>query len=222
MDDKSTERHSDGPPSRVLLATLGGSLTQSIRRAVQSIGGLKFIGHVTGYSEIVRTVDGMSPDVILVDIQYLRDDGIDMLDRLRQQVPGLVVLLVGKLADVTEAERIIHHGASGIVDRSASLQQFLTAIDKVRAGEIWLPRAWMSRILRRNHGSDRQITNSGLHSRLDDLSVREAEIAQYISRGLSNKQIAAELEISENTVRAHVSNIFKKLHIKRRIDLIVR
>jgi DNA-binding NarL/FixJ family response regulator len=218
---RSIESRSTGGPCSVVMAVLGKGLAESCLQTIRAEPSLRLAGNVSGYAGIIQHTERVRPDVLILDMQYLRDDGPELIGHLHGRAADTDVLLVGKMQPAEEMAVLVRHGVAGIVSRSSTPGVLLRAIKGICAGEMWLPRATMSEILRTNLTA---LETDELAETLpiDALTGREREVACCIRQGFSNKQIARELEITENTVRAHVANIFKKLHVRRRVDLIVR
>ena len=151
------------------------------------------------------------PQILLLDSQSA--DALGWCRRLVHRHPGGAVLLVGALGDEAWALDALCAGARGVLVRTASLEELTKAIHVVRDGQIWAPKSVVTRALDRL---------AGVHGADDPLTRREHEVLNHLLRGLSNREIAERAAISQATVKAHVTNIFRKLSVRDRTQLVVR
>jgi DNA-binding NarL/FixJ family response regulator len=130
---------------------------------------------------------------------------------------GLRVVFVAAPGDEGWAANALMAGARGLLRRGAGLADMIQAIRSVADGVIWAPRRVISAMLDRFAGSARETPP---HAAADSLlSVREREIFRHAATGLANKELAAQLEISEATVKVHLTHIFQKLGLRGRAEL---
>jgi DNA-binding NarL/FixJ family response regulator len=155
--------------------------------------------------------EAASPDILLLDAQA--EDALGWCRRLVQRHPGAGVLLVGAAPDEAWALDALCAGARGILPRAASLEDLVKAVRVVRDGQVWAPKSVVARamdMLSGVHGSDGRLT------------PREHEVLNHLLRGLTNREIAERAAISQATVKAHVTSIFRKLSVRDRTQLVVR
>ena len=158
-----------------------------------------------------RDGGGASPDIVLLDAQSA--DALGSCSRLARRHLGAAVLMVGSSQDENWALDALRAGARGILPRSASLEDMLKAIHVVRDRQIWAPKSVVARALD---------MLSGVHASDGQLTPREREVMNHLLRGLSNREIAERAAISQATVKAHVTSIFRKLSVRDRTQLVVR
>jgi two-component system NarL family response regulator len=147
--------------------------------------------------------------VLLLDETGLERDGIRTIRRLRRLAPATRVLVLATRPGKEARERVLAAGAGGLFEMQSDLATLVQAIRTVAAGEIW-NQGPASEKLPPTNSVDRADTR---------LTRRESEIADCVGRGLRNRQIAAYLNISPETVKTHLSNIFRKLKLEGRIAL---
>jgi DNA-binding NarL/FixJ family response regulator len=152
---------------------------------------------------------GRRPDVVLMDLQMAPMDGIETTRRIRSRYPGAQVVA---LTSFTEPERLtaaLESGASGYLLKDADPDEMVAAIRAAHRGELQLDAA-----------VTRPLITALQRPRSDDarskLTVRELEVLRLVASGKANKEIAAELVISERTARAHVSNVLRKIGVRSR------
>ena len=153
------------------------------------------------------------PHVMLL---YLRgtQTAVNTVREILAEMPDARLLLIVPSCPITQAAEIIEAGAWGIMAFDEMGKQGLRAIRTIRGGEIWGSRKVLSRIIHTSvRHTTRQITQS---KSMQALTGREGEIVKLLQTGSSNKEIAAQLEISDKTVKTHLHNIFAKLNVNRR------
>jgi two-component system NarL family response regulator len=177
----------------------------------RALGALPELHVVPGYQgeKGIRKVRGLGPRVLLLDETGLERDGIRTIRRLRRLAPATRVLVLATRPGKEARERVLAAGAGGLFEMQSDLATLVQAIRTVAAGEVWHQRPAPERML-----------PPSLVNRVDrGLTRRESEIADCAGRGLRNRQIAAYLNISPETVKTHLSNIFRKLKVEGRIGL---
>ena len=146
----------------------------------------------------------------------------EQLRRLRQTAPDTKVLVVTDRADPEFTCAILRGGAGGCISPTASREELAKAIQAVRAGEVWLQRRVLTgaflHVLRQREagvGGPRAASRDGL-------TRREQEIAAWVARGLTNKEVARELRVSHETIKKHLKRVFAKLGVRHRTEMILQ
>lgn len=169
-----------------------------------------------GALEAVAKLDaeGMRPDVILMDLKMEPVDGVEATRRIRETYHDVEVVALTSFADDERVHAALAAGASGYILKDADADEVATAIRAAHRGEVQLDAAVVRRFVRSLPGP-----------RADDLAsrltAREREILRLVAAGMANKEIAAELVITERTARTHVSNILHKLGLGSRTQAAV-
>lgn len=168
-----------------------------------------------------------SPDLLIIDYSLLKDDGIAQLDEILQLCPSIKILLM-ESAQLKHLDPIegLKRGIRGYCDRHASDNLFCKVVESIlMRGEVWLERSLVHRLIEQlssDHKASAQTTEQrNRKTLLASLSTREMEVANRVFQGESNKRIADALTITERTVKAHLSAIFKKLGITSRLHLAI-
>jgi len=156
------------------------------------------------------------PDILILDLRMPRGDGLEILRTLRREkLPTKVVLLAAALEEdeILDALRL---GVRGVVLKELAPQLLMECVRKVHAGEQWLEKQLSSRVLetllRREAGGR---TASSV------LTPREIEIVRMVASGLRNRELARRLGVTEGTVKIHLHNIYKKLKVQSRVELVL-
>jgi DNA-binding NarL/FixJ family response regulator len=164
--------------------------------------------------EAMRLVGARDVDLALLDLTMPGVQGLSGLLYLRTQYPSLPVVVISATEDRGIARKCLAFGAAGYVPKSASVATINDAIDKVLAGEIFLPPEMETQ-------SDPDHDTEALAAKLSTLTPQQVRVLMMLSQGLLNKQIAYELSVSEATVKAHVSAILTKLGVESRTQAVI-
>jgi DNA-binding NarL/FixJ family response regulator len=154
-------------------------------------------------------------DLVLLDLEMPGAHGFSVLAWLRTHHPALPVVLVSATSDAGVMRRAVDLGASGFIPKSSTVETISEAIAAVLDGEIWLPEAALALDEANLSESDE------LSRRVATLTPQQFRVLEMLAEGLLNKQIAAELQVSEATVKAHVTAIFRKLGVRSRTQAAV-
>jgi DNA-binding NarL/FixJ family response regulator len=163
---------------------------------------LLVVGEADSAAAVPALVSKHKPDVILMDLRMPGGSGIEATTALRAEMPEARVLMFTTFDGDEDIYRAMQAGARGYLLKSAPRDELLAAIRAVAAGERYLPAALAQRLAGRVAAPD--------------VSERELEVLRLIARGKANKEIAAALGISDETVKRHVSNLFVKMGVADR------
>jgi two-component system, NarL family, nitrate/nitrite response regulator NarL len=202
-------------PISVLLVDHHLSVLWGLARLIESARPqLELAGVATCHSEALAAVEKHRPDVVLLELDLGKESGLDLLPHLTSQA---TVLILTGLRDPAAWERAVIAGARGVIHKSEPAELILKAINRVHAGEPWLDRAAMGRVLQ---ALSRRQSEQHPH---DSLTAAERKVVAAVVRQRSepNKVIAAALHLSEHTLRNHLASIYGKLGINRRVDLVL-
>lgn len=185
-------------PARVLIADDHGLFRTGLSRLLSADPRFEVVGEAENGSDAIDKALAQRPDVVLMDLQMPGVNGAEAVKVLRAEVPGVHVLIVSAYADGPLLSEALANGASGYVSKDVTLEEVA------------------SRIMEAN-------TSNGARTRPrhSDLSDREMHVLKQVASGLSNKQIARRLGISEKTVRNHLSRVFNKLRATNRTEAVM-
>lgn len=160
------------------------------------------------------------PDVVLMDIQMPRLNGIEATRRIREKLPATHVVMLTKFGDDENVFSAIKAGALGYVLKDAGLDEITRVVRNAMKGDGSLSPALVARVM----AEFTRLSQSALHNRqlFAELSRREVEVLECIATGMKNAAIAEKLFLSEKTVKSHVGSIFKKLQVNDRTEATVR
>ncbi|MCH8311005.1 MAG: response regulator transcription factor [Chloroflexi bacterium] len=175
------------------------------------------VGEAGSAQEAARMADTFEPDVILMDVRMEGMNGIEACRIIKSAHPSINVLMLTSFAEDEAVTSAIMAGASGFLLKNVNRADLLKAIRAVSQGQSLLDPAVTKSVMDRFAG----LLESEHDRALDAISSREREVLGLIARGMTNRQIAEELVISENTARNHVSRILDKLGLARRSEAAV-
>ncbi len=164
----------------------------------------------------VETVlgDGMSPDLVLLDLKMPGVQGFSGLSFLRAQYADIPVIVVSASEEPTVIRRAMGFGASGFIPKSSSVEEMRSAVQEVLNGGVWVPDSV-------DLSSEDEDEVLQLVQRFATLTPQQLRVLMMLREGLLNKQIAYELSVSEATVKAHVSAILQKLNVESRTQAVI-
>ena len=194
---------------KVLIADDHTVLRQGLRLILNEADALTVVGEAANGAQAVQLAAELQPDVVLMDVNMPQMDGIEATRRLRAQQPHIKVIMLNiskKESDLIEA---IKAGAKGYFLKCAESAEVVDSIRRVAAGQAIMPPHLMARVLE-------ELANP--EPAPDQLTARELDTLNLVARGLGNREIAATLHISENTVKTHVRHILEKLHLSNRAE----
>jgi DNA-binding NarL/FixJ family response regulator len=166
--------------------------------------GIEVAGSVSSGEEALDVLQRQRLDIVLLDLRMPGMNGIDTLLAIkRKEIPVHVIVLTSYETD-EDIYRAVSAGAEGYLLKNVSQREMVEAIRTVRAGNRYIPRRIASRL------AERMIRSN--------LTARELEVLKLLAKGLTNKQIASALGISDNTVRNHINSIIQKLEVSDRTE----
>ena len=205
-------------PVRVLLADDHTLFRRGIRTLLEQMPDIEVVGEGANGQEVVSQARELVPDVILMDIQMPVINGIEATHTILQENPHIGVILLTMLDDPESVFSGMRAGARGYVLKEAEPEELRRAIDAAYLGEVILCPIIAKKVLQ-HFGRGRNPQQPELP--YEGLTLRELEVLQLAVDGLSNKEIAGKLDISEKTVKNHIANIFSKLQVNDRTQAIV-
>ena len=197
-----------------------------VRKSLEIILGnqdtIELIGAVSNGQEVIRFIRGSLPDIIIMDIRMPKMDGVTCTRIIKDQYPQVKIIILTTFDDDEYIFKALRDGASGYLLKGISVDELITAIHKVYKGSAMINEDIASKVV--NLFAD--IAKSKLYIEVNelgkkDINTTEKKIITLVSQGLSNKEIAGELSLSEGTVRNYLSNILEKLNLRDRTQLAI-
>jgi len=183
---------------------------------LQEAPGFECVCTCDSAEDALKKIPKLVPDVVLMDINLPNLSGVDCARKLKEICPALPILILTVYEDNDRIFGALKAGASGYLLKRANPADILLAIKDVKQGGAPMS----SQIARRVVQSFREVVPNAV---LDEkLSQREDEILQQLSKGYSTKEIAERSSISVNTVRTHLQHIYEKLHVRSRMEAVLK
>jgi len=197
-------------PIRVLIVDDHEIVRKGLRALMATKKDIQVIGEARDGMEAVEQSKALQPDVILMDLMMPKMNGVQATREITAEQPGVRILILTSFAADAQVFPAIKAGALGYLLKDSSPQELLQAIRQVFRGEPSLDPAVARKVLAElSTPPPKPLTK-------DPLTSRELEILRLVAQGKSNKEIASELVIAEETVHTHVSNTLNKLHLASR------
>jgi DNA-binding NarL/FixJ family response regulator len=201
--------------ARVLIADDQTLFRAGLARLLEGDPRVKVIGQAVDGLDVVKKAASLKPDVILMDLKMPNLDGVEATRQIVAAQPDVKVLILTTFETDTYVLQALRAGASGYVLKDSQVDAIVSSLLAVMSGERVMASAVANRVVEMLSGT------STPKQFYDGLTAREVEILKLIALGQANKQIARRLEISEKTVRNHVSNMYEKLHIYDRAQAVL-
>ncbi|GAA2047647.1 response regulator transcription factor [Streptomyces carpaticus] len=210
-------------PIRVLLVDDQPLLRTGFRMILEAERDVAVVGEAGDGLQALDQVRALLPDVVLMDIRMPRMDGVEATRRITgPQRDGPAKVLVLTTFDLDEyVIEALRAGASGFLLKDAPAAELVQAIRVVAAGEATLAPSVTRRLLDKYAGKLPSGEDAGVPDALHTLTEREVEVLKLVARGLSNAEIAADLFVSETTVKTHVGHVLTKLQLRDRVQAAV-
>ena len=206
-------------PLRVVVAD-DQALVRTGFRMILTEDGIEVVGEATNGAEAIDAVRRTRPDVVLMDIRMPEMDGLEATRRIltgASSEPRVIMLTTFDLDHYVYAA--LSAGASGFLLKDVTPEHLVAAVRMVRSGDALLAPAITRRLVERFAGCSAETAT--IHRDLSTLTPRELEVLRLLARGLSNAELAADLHLSEATVKTHVARILAKLGLRDRVQAVV-
>jgi len=191
-------------------------LCRSWVQIIESFGGFECVCTCRSAEEAMRVIPEARPDAILMDIRLPRMSGIECTSRLKGLLPATHIVILTVLDDDELIFRALQAGADGYLLKRSKPAELRAALLEVLNGGAPMSSAIARRVVRSFRRPPAHPGNEA------HLSTRETEVLNLLSRGLSNKEIADQMRLSIETVRSYLKAIYEKLHVRCRIEAVLR
>jgi len=212
--------HNASTPIRILIVDDHLVVRAGLHMLIENHPGMTVVAMASNRTEALELAARASPDLILLDLDLGGESALTFLTQLGDTTPNAHILVLTGLRDTDAHRQAVQLGAMGVVLKEHAPDVLIKAIEKVHAGEIWLDRPTMGRMLREMSTKDEKELDPEV-VKIASLTQRERDVISLIAEGLKNRQIGERLFISETTVTHHLSSIYSKLGVSDRLELVI-
>ncbi|MDO9279757.1 MAG: response regulator transcription factor [Polaromonas sp.] len=211
------------PPIRVMIVDDHPTMLWGLEKLISSERPrMEVVSTASNAEEAFTQLRSVVPDVVLLDLDLDGQNGLDLLPALLVNPTTRVLILTGERQQ-SVLDQAVQKGARGILQKNASAQQVLKAIQKTHEGELWLDRSTVGRVFsefRESTATEKSDPDAEMRS---SLTGRERKIIHMIveGQGATNNELAERLFISPHTLRNHLTSIYSKLNLGNRLELYV-
>lgn len=198
------------PPLRVAIADDHRLMLDGIKRALETAPDIRVVGEAMSGDEMLTIVPKVRPDVVILDLRMPRGDGLTTLAKLRKDYPDLKVIVLSMFEDSEHIDQALSQGAAGYVVKSINPLDLPSTIRQVVEGTVYHPAG--------RGGGGGPADGAAPAPTPGGLTDRELSILRLVAEGMSNLDIASKLYVTEQTVKFHLSNIYRKLGVANRTE----
>jgi DNA-binding NarL/FixJ family response regulator len=201
---------------RLLIADDHPAFREGLSKLLEEEEDLECVATSADGEEAIKMVEELHPDVAIIDVSMPNLDGIKATEKIKATCPDTAVLMISAFDYQSYVLASLQAGASGYMSKDRPLRELISAIRLVHGGDSILDLKATDTIVRCliDSGRDRKTS-------FDELQPRELDVIKLTAKGMSNKDIADELFISERTVQTHLNNIFRKLGVNSRTQAVL-
>ncbi|MET3134690.1 two-component system nitrate/nitrite response regulator NarL [Oxalobacteraceae bacterium GrIS 1.11] len=202
---------------KILLVDDHSLLRSGIKLLLQQTAEFEIVGEAADGLEGVKRARQLKPDVVLMDLHMPGLSGLEATQLILEDAPGTAVLMLTVSEDAADLGAALHAGARGYLLKNIGTDFLVEAIRRAAAGEAVIAEAMTAKLVAQFRAAQAAPVAPGS----ERLTPREREAMIFLARGLSNKEIARQLDVAESTVKIHVQNILRKLHLSSRVQIAV-
>src|SRR5579864_3198954 len=206
---------------RVLIADDQALFRRGLYVVLGTEENIEVVAEAEDGEQAITKAEEMAPDVVLMDVRMPRVNGIEAAQRIRELLPSTKILMLTVSDEEDDLYEAIKAGANGYLLKEISVEEVATAIRSVVQGQSLISPSMASKLLNEFNSLARQAAEKKEQLPAPVLTARELEVLKLVARGMSNRDVADQLYISENTVKNHVRNILEKLHLHSRMEAVM-
>jgi len=188
------------PVSTIFIVDEYPAHIEGVAQALSQVGGIDVIGTATSGADLLASIDSQRPDVVLIEPWMRSGDGLDAMAQISKSEPGIAMIALSRMWDDDHVARAFEVGASGFMRKDAGTTDLASLIGYVERGGMVRPAV------------------NGKATTGSDLTRREREVLSRAASGMSNREVGAALYVTEQTVKFHLGNIYRKLGVHNRTE----
>ena len=206
---------------RVLIADDQALFRRGLYVVLGTEENIEVVAEAEDGEQAIAKAEEMAPDVVLMDVRMPRVNGIEAASRIRETLPSTKILMLTVSDEEDDLYEAIKAGANGYLLKEISVEEVASAIRAVVQGQSLISPSMASKLLNEFNSLARQAADRREQLPAPVLTARELEVLKLVARGMSNRDVADQLYISENTVRNHMANILEKLQLHSRTEAVM-
>lgn len=200
---------------KIIIADDHSMVREGLKQLLELEGDIKVIGEASDGEDCLKLLQRVVPQILLLDIDMPKINGLDVLKKIKEKKIDLKVIILTVHNEIEYLLKAVEIGIDGYILKDSDSAELREAIFTVLSGESYIQPSMLpmleSKIIQRNNDQ----------AKIDLLTRRELEVLKLLSVGLYNKEIGEKLEISERTVKNHISSIFRKINVTDRTQAAV-
>lgn len=200
---------------KVMLADDHVLIREGIRQLLEFDGSIEVISEVNDGEECIKELLHVKPDILLLDINMPKKNGVEVLEEIRKKNMDIKVLILTVHNEIEYLVKAVDIGVNGYIVKDSGSAELKKAINCIVNGENYIQPSLIPAL------NNRLVARDSDKEKIDSLTKRELEVLIQVANGMFNKEIATSLNISERTVKNHISNIFKKIDVNDRTQAAV-
>jgi DNA-binding NarL/FixJ family response regulator len=201
-------------PTKILIVDDHALFRQGVRNTIEREEDFEVVGEAGDGAEALAKARELKPDLILMDINMPHCNGLEAVIAIKRELPDVRIIMLTVHDEDENLFEAIKKGAEGFLSKGVRAEALLASLRGVMKGEAAISGHMAGKVLK----EFARLAENEAESIAGQLTPREKEVLQKIGEGMSNKEIALSLRISENTVKVHVTNILRKLHLQTRFQ----
>lgn len=201
--------------TKVMIADDHSLIREGIKQLLEFDGSIEVVSEAANGVECLDKLENHIPDILLLDINMPEKNGLEVLDEIKKKEYDVKVLILTVHNELEYLLRAVDIGVDGYILKDSESAELKRAIRSIMSGENYIQASLIPAL--NNRLANRDIDKD----KIDSLTSRELEVLIQVANGMINKEIATSLNISERTVKNHVSNIFKKIDVSDRTQAAV-
>lgn len=201
--------------TKVMIADDHSLIREGIKQLLEFDGSIEVVSEAANGVECLDKLENYIPDILLLDINMPEKNGLEVLDEIKKKEYDIKVLILTVHNELEYLLRAVDIGVDGYILKDSESAELKRAIQSIMSGENYIQASLIPAL--NNRLANRDIDKD----KIDLLTSRELEVLIQVANGMINKEIATSLNISERTVKNHVSNIFKKIDVSDRTQAAV-
>lgn len=201
--------------TKVMIADDHSLIREGLKQLLEFDGSMEIIAEASNGVECLDRLENVLPDILLLDINMPEMNGLEVLEEIKKENIAIKVLILTVHNELEYLLKAVDMGVDGYIMKDSESAELKRAINTVMSGENYIQASLIPAL--NNRLANRDIDKD----KIDSLTSRELEVLIQIANGMINKEIATSLNISERTVKNHISNIFKKIDVSDRTQAAV-